>query len=173
MRSILFFCLVYVLATGVATAQEAPELPQVLKVSERVMAARLLTTVTPKSLTMPKCSNRMVTLDVVIGEDGKVRRRVAPVPVTLSNHGEGAPGPSPLGTGAPRCQPETGWVALPLPSRRCQPVLAFVLCAPKLRLSRTAWKSPTPTYWANYNPNNQVIASDTMAAGRFTTRRAM
>ena len=37
------------------------------------MAARLLSTVVPESLKMPKCSNRMVTLDVVIGEDGKVK----------------------------------------------------------------------------------------------------
>jgi hypothetical protein len=73
MRSFLFSCLACVLATGgVVTAQEAPESPQVLKVSEKVMAARLLTTVTPETQTMPKCSNRMVTLDVVIGEDGRV-----------------------------------------------------------------------------------------------------
>jgi TonB family protein len=39
------------------------------------MAARLLTTVTPERPKEPmaKCSNRMVTLDAVIGEDGKVR----------------------------------------------------------------------------------------------------
>ena len=72
MRSFLFSCLACVLATAVATAQEAPESPQVLKVPEKVMAARLLTTVTPEALPMPKCSNRMVTLDVAIGEDGKV-----------------------------------------------------------------------------------------------------
>jgi TonB family protein len=41
-------------------------------VPEKVMAARLLTTVTPEAPAVPKCSNRMVTLDVVIGEDGKV-----------------------------------------------------------------------------------------------------
>lgn len=73
MRSFLFFCLACALATGVVTAQEVPESPRVLKVSEKVMAARLLTKVTPEALAMPKCSNRMVTLDVVIGEDGKVR----------------------------------------------------------------------------------------------------
>jgi TonB family protein len=72
MRSFLFSCLACVLATGVVAAQEAPESPPVLKVSEKVMAARLLTTVTPEVQTMPKCSNRMVTLDVIIGEDGRV-----------------------------------------------------------------------------------------------------
>jgi hypothetical protein len=38
------------------------------------MAARLLTTVTPKppSKPMAPCSNAMVTLDVVIGADGKI-----------------------------------------------------------------------------------------------------
>jgi TonB family protein len=38
------------------------------------MAARLLTTVPPKPPKKPmmKCSNRMVTLDVIIGDDGKV-----------------------------------------------------------------------------------------------------
>jgi TonB family protein len=41
-------------------------------VPARVMAAQLLVTVTPESPKMLKCSNRMVTLDVVIGEDGRV-----------------------------------------------------------------------------------------------------
>lgn len=64
--------LAFVLAIGSAAEQEAPESPWVLKVPEKVMAARLLTTVTPKAVPMPKCSNRMVTLDVFIGEDGRV-----------------------------------------------------------------------------------------------------
>ncbi len=72
MRSFHFFCLAYVLATGIASGQESEPQP-ILKVPEKVMAARLLTTVTPEAPAMPKCSNRMVTLDVVIGEDGKVR----------------------------------------------------------------------------------------------------
>jgi hypothetical protein len=41
------------------------------------MAARLLTAVTPEFPKMPECSNRMVTLDVVIGEDGRVRSHKA------------------------------------------------------------------------------------------------
>jgi TonB family protein len=73
MRSFIFSFLVYALTTGIVAAQEAPASPQVLKVSGKVMAARLLTTVTPEALPMPRCSNRMVTLDVVIGEDGKIR----------------------------------------------------------------------------------------------------
>jgi hypothetical protein len=73
MRSFLFSCLVCVLGTGVVAGQETSESQQMLKVSAQVMAARLLTSVTPESPKMPKCSNRMVTLDVVIGEDGRVR----------------------------------------------------------------------------------------------------
>jgi TonB family protein len=72
MRSFIFSFLICAVAPGVVTAQEAAESPQVLKVSANVMAARLLTTVTPEAPAMPKCSNRMVTLDVVIGEDGRV-----------------------------------------------------------------------------------------------------
>jgi TonB family protein len=71
MRFFLFSYLACVLATGVS-AQEVPESPQVLKVSAKVMAARLLTTVTPEAPVTPKCSNRMVTLDVVVGEEGRV-----------------------------------------------------------------------------------------------------
>jgi TonB family protein len=71
MRFFLFSYLTCVLATGVS-AQEVPESPQVLKVSAKVMAARLLTTVTPEAPVTPKCSNRMVTLDVVVGEEGRV-----------------------------------------------------------------------------------------------------
>jgi len=61
------------MTTGAVAGQEASDSQQILKVSSTVMAARLLTSVTPESPKMPKCSNRMVTLDVVIGEDGKVR----------------------------------------------------------------------------------------------------
>lgn len=72
MRFFLLSCLACALAARVVTAQEAPKSSQVPKVPGKVMAARLLTTVTPKAPAMPKCSNRMVTLDVVIGEDGKI-----------------------------------------------------------------------------------------------------
>lgn len=72
MRStpLLFLCCA--LTVGVCVGQEASESKQIPKVAAQVMAARLLTTVPPESPKMPKCSNRMVTLDVVIGEDGKV-----------------------------------------------------------------------------------------------------
>lgn len=60
------------LVTGVSAGQETSESQQMLKVPAPVMAARLLTTVTPESPKMPKCSNRMVTLDVAIGKDGTV-----------------------------------------------------------------------------------------------------
>jgi hypothetical protein len=73
MHSFLLFCLVCGLPIGVVTGQEISESQQALKVPARVMAARLLTSVTPESPKMPKCSNRMVTLDVVIGDDGSVR----------------------------------------------------------------------------------------------------
>lgn len=73
MHSFLFSCLACALATTLVAGQETSESQQILKVSPQVMAARLLTSVTPEELEMPKCSNRMVTLDVVIGEDGRVR----------------------------------------------------------------------------------------------------
>jgi hypothetical protein len=74
MRLVLFSCVACacLLAVGVVAGQETSESQQILKVPAQVMAARLLTSVTPESPKMPKCSNRMVTLDVVVGEDGKV-----------------------------------------------------------------------------------------------------
>src|SRR5271154_3934020 len=72
MRSFLLACLTCVSAAGAVVGQETSEPQQILKVPSQVMAARLLATVTPESPKMPKCSNRIVTLDVVIGEDGKV-----------------------------------------------------------------------------------------------------
>jgi TonB family protein len=73
MRSLLFSCIGCALATAIAAGQEAPAEPQqMLKLPAQVMAARLLTAVTPDSPKMRKCSNAMVTLDVVVGEDGKV-----------------------------------------------------------------------------------------------------
>jgi Gram-negative bacterial TonB protein C-terminal len=72
MRSLLFSFLSCLLISVVSAAQETSESQQMLKVPAQVMAARLLTTVTPESPKMPKCSNRMVTLDVAIGADGKV-----------------------------------------------------------------------------------------------------
>jgi TonB family protein len=72
MRSFLFSSLWCLLVAGVAAGQEPSEPQQLPKVSAQVMGARLLTTVTPETVKMPKCSNRMVTLDVVIGKDGKV-----------------------------------------------------------------------------------------------------
>ena len=73
MRSFLLACLTCVSATGAVVGQATSAPQQILKVPSQVMAARLLTTVTPESPKMPKCSNRMVTLDVVIAEDGRVR----------------------------------------------------------------------------------------------------
>lgn len=73
MRLFLVSCLACVLASGVIAGQETSGSQQLLKVSPRLMASRLLTSVTPESPKMPKCSNRMVTLDVVIGADGKVQ----------------------------------------------------------------------------------------------------
>lgn len=74
MRSSLFLhiacacALVRVAAMG----QEIPESHQFLKVPSQEMAARLLTSAAPESPKMAKCSNRMVTLDVVIDENGDV-----------------------------------------------------------------------------------------------------
>jgi TonB family protein len=73
MRSLAFLFLWCLLATVTGASQETSVQQQVLKVSAQAMAARLLTTVVPESVKMPKCSNRMVTLDVVIDEDGKVK----------------------------------------------------------------------------------------------------
>jgi Gram-negative bacterial TonB protein C-terminal len=73
MRSFVISCLWCTLAAGLSPGQETSESQQILKVPAHVMAGRLLTTVTPESPTMRKCSNAMVSLDVVIGEDGKVR----------------------------------------------------------------------------------------------------
>jgi Gram-negative bacterial TonB protein C-terminal len=73
MRSFLLFCLACALTVNVVAEQETSEPQQILRVPARVMAARLLTSATPESPKMPKCSNRMVTLDVVIGDDGRVR----------------------------------------------------------------------------------------------------
>jgi TonB family protein len=72
LRSLLSGCLWSAVAAGTCIGQDKPQPQQMLKVSAQVMAARLLTTVTPESPKMLKCSNRMVTLDVVIGEDGRV-----------------------------------------------------------------------------------------------------
>jgi hypothetical protein len=74
---LLFFS--WVLAAGLGSetgqSQESAGAPEMPKVSAQIMAARLLTTVTPErpKVPMPKCSNRMVTLDVIIGEDGRVK----------------------------------------------------------------------------------------------------
>jgi TonB family protein len=73
MRSFLLFCLACALTIHVVAEQETSEPQQILKVPARAMAALLLTSATPESPKMPKCSNRMVTLDVVIGDDGRVR----------------------------------------------------------------------------------------------------
>ncbi len=74
MRSFVLYCLVCMLAIGIGGGQEISELQPGVKVPERVMAARLVSAVTPEALAMPKCSNRMVTLDVIIDEDGNVGR---------------------------------------------------------------------------------------------------
>ena len=60
---------------AVGSAQETAESQQLIKVPMQIMSGRLLTTVTPErpKIPMAKCSNRMVTLDVVIGEDGRVK----------------------------------------------------------------------------------------------------
>jgi TonB family protein len=71
-RSFLFSCLMCALVAGIAAGQETSESRRILTVPAQAMAAQLLTSVTPESPKMPKCSNRMVTLDVVIGDDGRV-----------------------------------------------------------------------------------------------------
>jgi hypothetical protein len=74
MRSAIVYCLMFCTVAGVfALGQAAPEVATLLKVPSPLMAARLLTSVTPEALNMPKCSNRMVTLDAVIGKDGTVQ----------------------------------------------------------------------------------------------------
>jgi TonB family protein len=65
-------CLMFALAIGISAGQDTFVSHKVPKVSAQVMAARLLTAVTPDSPKMQKCSNAMVTLDVIVGEDGKV-----------------------------------------------------------------------------------------------------
>jgi Gram-negative bacterial TonB protein C-terminal len=71
----LFLGLCCATAAAVSSAQETAESQQLVKVPMQIMSARLLTTVTPErpKTPMAKCSNRMVTLDVVIGEDGRVK----------------------------------------------------------------------------------------------------
>jgi TonB family protein len=68
-------CLCCATAASLSSGQKAVE-PEHLKVPIQIMSARLLTTVTPERPNKPmaKCSNRMVTLDAVIGEDGRVRK---------------------------------------------------------------------------------------------------
>lgn len=73
MRSFLRCCLTCALAIGPFGGHEPlGASPTPTDVPGKIMAARLLTTVTPEAPEMPKCSNRMVTLQVVVGEDGKV-----------------------------------------------------------------------------------------------------
>lgn len=72
-----FCCLVIACACALvgdmAVGQETLKPDQVLMVPAQEMAARLLKSQSPKSPRMQKCSRGMVTLDVVIGADGKVR----------------------------------------------------------------------------------------------------
>jgi hypothetical protein len=72
MRSLPLFCIWCALAAGISAGQETSEPQQMPKVPAQVMAARLLIAVTPESVKMRKCSNAMVTLDVIVGMDGKV-----------------------------------------------------------------------------------------------------
>lgn len=72
-RTFLLFCFACAVPISVVTGQEMSESQPALKVPAPVMAARLLTSAAPESPKMPKCSNRMVTLDIVVGDDGKVR----------------------------------------------------------------------------------------------------
>jgi hypothetical protein len=74
-RHFLFIGLCCATAAAVSSAQETAESRQLVKVPMQIMSARLLTTVAPErpKIPMAKCSNRMVTLDVVIGEDGRVK----------------------------------------------------------------------------------------------------
>jgi TonB family protein len=63
------------MAASLSSGQKAIE-PEPLRVPIQIMSARLLTTVTPERPKKPMatCSNRMVTLDALIGEDGRVRK---------------------------------------------------------------------------------------------------
>jgi hypothetical protein len=74
-RHFLFLGLCCTTAAAVSSAQETAKSQQLTKVPMQIMSARLLTTITPErpKIPMTKCSNRMVTLDVVIGEDGRVK----------------------------------------------------------------------------------------------------
>jgi hypothetical protein len=75
MRSLVTFFLPLLLAVGINQGQQTPQSEPVLKVSPFEMAARMATTVTPKfpKTSMPRCSMRVVNLDAIIGEDGKVK----------------------------------------------------------------------------------------------------
>jgi hypothetical protein len=63
------------LAAGLGLGQETSEPGRPLKVPMQIMSARMLTTVTPErpKTATAKCSNWMVTLDAIIGEDGRVK----------------------------------------------------------------------------------------------------
>jgi hypothetical protein len=72
-RFLLVFSIVSSSALGSGAAQQAEVSQQPIKVSSQIIAARLLRAVPPKRVKIPKCSNAMVTLDVIIGEDGTVQ----------------------------------------------------------------------------------------------------
>ena len=67
-------CLCCILYPTMSSGQEANRSEQVPKVSAKTMAALLLTAATPDfpKTPMKKCSNAMVTLDVIIAVDGTV-----------------------------------------------------------------------------------------------------
>ena len=74
MRSLFAYLVLCLFAANLTPGQEVTE-SQPLKVPFMAMAARLLTTVTPKPSGKPmaKCSDRAVDLDAIIGADGKVK----------------------------------------------------------------------------------------------------
>jgi TonB family protein len=70
----IIICLFCILPPVMSEGQEANRSEQIPKVSSKTMAALLLTATTPDfpKTPMKKCSNAMVTLDVIISADGTV-----------------------------------------------------------------------------------------------------
>jgi TonB family protein len=74
MRTLLLTGLMFMSTLVTAAGQDKLAAENLPKVSAQEMGARLLTTVVlaPPKKQMAKCSNAMVTLDVIVGPDGKV-----------------------------------------------------------------------------------------------------
>ena len=69
----LLLC-IWCVFVGSTSGQETSESPKMPKISAKAMAALLLDAPTPEfpKNPMAKCSNAMVTLDAVVGADGRV-----------------------------------------------------------------------------------------------------